>query len=120
MRRRASCARTPSSWATTGWKPTASSDSLKAMFTGIVTDVGRVASLARQTATTDTRIAIETRFATEAVALGASIACAGCCLTVVDKGGRTFAVEASAETLDRTTLGGWQVGTPVNLERSLK
>jgi riboflavin synthase len=90
------------------------------MFTGIVTDVGRVASLARQTATADTRIAIETRFATEAVALGASIACSGCCLTVVEKGGRSFAVEASSETLDRTTLGGWQVGTAVNLERSLK
>ena len=90
------------------------------MFTGIVTDVGRVASLARQTATTDTRIAIETRFVTEEVALGASIACSGCCLTVVDKARGRFAVEASAETLDCTTLGGWEVGTPVNLERALK
>jgi riboflavin synthase len=90
------------------------------MFTGIVTDVGRVAALARQTDTTDTRIAIETRWATEDVALGASIACSGCCLTVVEKAAGRFAVQASAETLACTTLGAWQVGTPVNLERALK
>ncbi len=90
------------------------------MFTGIVTDVGRVAALTRQTKTTDTRIAIETRWPTEDVALGASIACSGCCLTVVEKAARQFSVDASAETLDRTTLGGWEVGSAVNLERSLK
>src|SRR5215470_11879067 len=90
------------------------------MFTGIVTDVGRVAALARQTATTDTRIAIETRFPVDEVALGASIACSGCCLTVVETGDGRFAVQASAETLECTTLGGWAVGTPVNLERALK
>jgi riboflavin synthase len=90
------------------------------MFTGIVTDVGRVAALERQTDSTDTRIAIETRFAVEDIALGASIACSGCCLTVVDKQAGQFAVQASAETLACTTLGGWAVGTPINLERSLK
>ncbi|MBI3512534.1 MAG: riboflavin synthase [Proteobacteria bacterium] len=90
------------------------------MFTGIVADVGRVAALARRTDTTDTRIAIETRFEVDQVALGASIACSGCCLTVVEKGAGRFAVEASAETLDCTTLGAWAVGTAVNLERALK
>jgi riboflavin synthase len=53
------------------------------------------------------------------VAIGASIACSGPCLTVVEKGSDWFAVEASAETLARTTLGEWGAGTPVNLERSL-
>ena len=90
------------------------------MFTGIVTDVGRVAAFARQTDSTDTRIAIETRFPTDEIALGASIACSGCCLTVVEKRQGQFDVQASAETLERTTLGGWDVGTPINLERSLK
>jgi riboflavin synthase len=85
-----------------------------------VTDVGRVASLARATGTTDTRIAITTRFPLEDVALGASIACSGCCLTVVEKGADRFDVQVSAETLARTTLGAWQVGSPINLERSLK
>ena len=90
------------------------------MFTGIVTDVGRVASLARATGTTDTRIAITTRFPLEDVVLGASIACSGCCLTVVETGTDRFDVQVSAETLARTTLGAWTVGSPVNLERSLK
>jgi riboflavin synthase len=90
------------------------------MFTGIVTDVGRVASLARATGTTDTRIAITTRFPLEDVALGASIACSGCCLTVVEKGADRFDVQVSAETLARTTLGAWQVGSPINLERALR
>src|SRR5258706_5593503 len=90
------------------------------MFTGIVTDVGRVASLARATGTTDTRIAITTRFPLEDVVLGASIACSGCCLTVVETGADRFDVQVSAETLARTTLGAWTVGSPVNLERSLR
>jgi riboflavin synthase len=90
------------------------------MFTGIVTDVGRVAALDPQTDSSDTRIAIETRFATDDIALGASIACSGCCLTVVEAGAGQFAVQASAETLEHTTLGSWKVGSSVNLERSLK
>jgi len=90
------------------------------MFTGIVTDVGRVAALERQTDSSDTRIAIQTRFPVEEIALGASIACSGCCLTVVETRPGQFAVQASAETLERTTLGRWAVGTAVNLERALK
>ena len=87
------------------------------MFTGIITDVGKVIAIEKRG---DTRIRIETAFDTAAIAAGASIACSGPCLTVVDKGPGWFAVEASAETLARTTLGDWRVGTPVNLERALK
>ena len=71
----------------------------------------------------DSRFAIATSYDLAGVALGASIACSGACLTVVDKGqdeaGAWFAAGASAETLSKTTLGDWQVGSPVNLERPL-
>jgi len=87
------------------------------MFTGIITDVGKVAAIERRG---DTRIRIETGYDTAKIALGASIACSGPCLTVVDKGAAWFAVDASAETLARTTLGGWTPGTLVNLERPLR
>ena len=87
------------------------------MFTGIVTDLGRVRAIEK---TGDTRIEISTSYDTETVAIGASIACSGPCLTVVGKGPGWFAVEASAETLERTTLGDWDVGTAVNLERAMR
>lgn len=92
------------------------------MFTGIVTDVGRLRSLERRG---DLRLVIETVYDLSTVETGASIACNGICLTVVDKGsldkGRGwFAADASAETERVTTLGNWREGTPVNLERSLK
>lgn len=87
------------------------------MFTGIVTDVGRVRAIARRG---DMRVEIETSYDTHGVEIGASIACSGPCLTVVEKGTGWFAVEVSAETLARTTLGGWAVGTRVNLERALR
>src|SRR3546814_3603623 len=87
------------------------------MFTGIITDVGHVRSIARDG---DTRFEIATAFDTSDIAIGASIACSGPCLTVVDKGTGWFAVEASAETMARTTLSRWQEGTRINLERSLK
>ncbi|MBM3482641.1 MAG: riboflavin synthase [Alphaproteobacteria bacterium] len=89
------------------------------MFTGIITDLGRVRTISARGGK-DTRIAIETRYDTTGIAIGASIACSGACLTVVEKGPGWFAVDVSAETLARTTLGRWQAGTPVNLERSLK
>ncbi|WP_374472659.1 riboflavin synthase [Phenylobacterium sp.] len=88
------------------------------MFTGIVTDVGRVRSV-RQT-NRDRRYEIETAFDLSTVDLGASIAHAGCCLTVVEKGEGWFAVEVSGETLDKTTLGDWQEGRRVNLERAAR
>lgn len=68
----------------------------------------------------DTRFVIETAYDTVGVAIGASIACSGPCLTVVDKGADWFAVDVSAETLSRTTLGAWHQGTKVNLERPLQ
>lgn len=86
------------------------------MFTGIVTDLGRVRSVERRG---DARFVIETAFPMEEVAIGASIACNGCCLTVVEKGADCFAVDVSAESLSKTTLGDWQEGAPVNLERAL-
>ena len=91
------------------------------MFTGIITDVGTVQLIAKRG---DTTIKIATAYDPAAIAIGASIACSGPCLTVIAKGGREgdawFSVEASAETLSKSTMGAWTVGTKVNLERSLK
>ncbi|HYD64812.1 riboflavin synthase [Azospirillum sp.] len=87
------------------------------MFTGIITDVGRVKAVESNG---DTRFTIETAFDMETVAIGASIANCGVCLTVIDKGPGWFAVQASAETLSKTTLGSWTPGTRVNLERAMK
>lgn len=88
------------------------------MFTGIITDIGRVRSV-RQTER-DRRYEIETAWDVPGIDLGASISHAGCCLTVVEKGDGWFAVEVSGETLDKTALGGWAEGTRVNLERATK
>ena len=87
------------------------------MFTGIITDVGRVRAVRPGG---DTAFTIATAFDTDDIAIGASIACAGVCLTVTERGQGWFAVQASAETLSRTTLGAWREGTSVNLERALK
>lgn len=93
------------------------------MFTGIVTDLGEVRSIESR-ADNLRRLSIFTRYPHEDIALGASIACSGVCLTVVDtgeEGGRNwFAVDAAAETLALTTVRRWQQGTRVNLERALK
>jgi len=88
------------------------------MFTGIVTDVGRVRSV-RET-NRDRRFEIETAFDLSTVDIGASISHAGCCLTVVEKGTDWFAVEVSGETLSLTTLEGWTEGRRINLERAAK
>lgn len=93
------------------------------MFTGIVTDIGRVRSV-RQTER-DRRYEIETAWDTAGIDLGASISHAGCCLTVTEKGqnpqgGGWFAVEVSGETLSKTSLGDWTEGHRVNLERAAK
>lgn len=92
------------------------------MFTGLVTDVGRVRAIESRG---DTRVTIETAYDMTQVAIGASIACNGVCLTVVDKGldadGQNwFAVDCSAETLRCSALGAWRAGSRVNLERSLR
>lgn len=92
------------------------------MFTGIVTDMGRVVSTTQEG---DLRARIATAYDPATIALGASIACDGVCLTVVAKGADPapwFDVQISAETLDKTNIGRnrWPVGTRVNLERALK
>jgi riboflavin synthase len=92
------------------------------MFTGIVTDVGEVLSVGRLEA--GVRLRIATAYDPQTIAIGASIACSGPCLTVVERGvgGNRgyFDVEASTETLARTTMGAWGPGTRLNLERALK
>jgi riboflavin synthase len=88
------------------------------MFTGIVTDVGRVRTV-RDT-NRDRRFEIETAFDVSMLDLGASVSHAGCCLTVVEKGEGWFAVEVSGETLSKTTLSAWSEGDPVNLERAAR
>lgn len=87
------------------------------MFTGIITDVGRVRAVRPGG---DTAFTIATAYDTEDIAVGASIACAGVCLTVIERGAGWFAVQASAETLSRTTLSQWREGSAINLERALK
>lgn len=87
------------------------------MFTGIVTDVGTVRTMEGDG---DIRVSLETGYDTSTVEIGASIACAGVCLTVVDKGEGWFAADVSRESLSVTSLSGWKVGSLVNLERSLK
>ncbi|MBF0168365.1 MAG: riboflavin synthase [Alphaproteobacteria bacterium] len=89
------------------------------MFTGIITDLGSVKGLEKRPGG-EVRFEIATTYKAEAIPLGASIAHNGVCLTLVETGPGWFAVFASLETLDKTTLGGWQVGSPVNLERALK
>src|SRR5215471_694303 len=87
------------------------------MFTGIVTDLGRVKRLRRGAIL---NLTITTTYDTATIPVGASIACSGACLTVVAVEPGAFAVQASAETLACTTLGDWKEGTPVNLEKSLQ
>lgn len=87
------------------------------MFTGIITDLGRVRRVERKGG--DARFEFATAYDMDSVAIGASIACNGVCLTVIAKGGDWFAVDASAETLSKTTLGAWEEGTAVNFERAL-
>jgi riboflavin synthase len=88
------------------------------MFTGIISDIGEVA------ARDGGRFSIRCAYAADSIALGASIACDGACLTatkvVAASGGCTFDVDVSNETLSRTTLGAWAPGTRINLERALK
>lgn len=88
------------------------------MFTGIVTDIGRVRAVTETNR--DRRYEIETAWDVSGIDMGASISHAGCCLTVVEKADGWFAVEVSDETLSKTTLGGWKTGDPVNLERAAK
>jgi riboflavin synthase len=87
------------------------------MFSGIISDLGEVRTVV---AGGDTRLVIGTRLDLTDAAIGASIACSGACLTVIDKGPDWFATTVSAETMACTTLASWRVGTKVNLERALR
>ena len=89
------------------------------MFTGIITDVGEILELEKRG---DLRARIKTNYDTNGIAFGASIACDGICLTVVDFGDNWFDVEISAETVSKTVIGSgrWRINHQVNLERSLK
>jgi len=89
------------------------------MFTGIITDVGEILELEKRG---DLRARIKTNHDTKGIAFGASIACDGICLTVVDFGDNWFDVEISAETVSKTVIGSdlWRINHQVNLERSLK
>ena len=87
------------------------------MFTGIVTDIGTVRSAEQRG---DLRLVIGTDYNMETVELGASIACSGACLTVVDKGTDWFAVDLSGETVSKTASDHWREGARLNLERSLR
>ncbi len=87
------------------------------MFTGIITDIGEVTEVI---GTAERRLQIATAYDPDTIPIGASIACSGICLTVVELRKARFAVVASAETIARTTLGAWKKGTRVNLERALR
>lgn len=91
------------------------------MFTGIITDIGTIRSVEQRG---DLRAIIGTTYDPADIAIGASIACSGVCLTVVDKGddaaGRWFAVDVSGETVSCTAQGQWTAGRRLNLERALK
>jgi riboflavin synthase len=96
------------------------------MFTGIISGVGTVTDVAALGGGADMRLRIappqdkEVWRGLPGIVLGASIACSGCCLTVVEMGNGVFAVDVSAETLSKTTLGGWRAGRRINLERPLR
>lgn len=87
------------------------------MFTGLIQDIGTVRAIDKKG---DWRIVIACGLDMEALVIGASVCCSGCCLTVVEKGRDWFAVEVSAETLSKTNIKNWEEGTKVNLEPSLK
>ncbi len=88
------------------------------MFTGLVQDIGIIRSIDK--ARGDLRIEIETNMNLSNVSMGASVCCSGCCLTVVDKAKRSFFVDVSKESLNKTIIGAWSVMTRINLEPSLK
>jgi riboflavin synthase len=89
------------------------------MFTGIITDIGRIAAVEHSPGQ-DLRLSIETGYDLDTVAIGASIACSGVCLTVTSKQGSRFTVDVSVESVSRTAAAMWAEGARLNLERSLK
>ena len=96
------------------------------MFTGIITDIGRIRAVTKTGTHADggegegRRFEVETAFDVNDIDIGGSIAHAGACMTVVDKADNWYAIEVSAESLSKTTLGDWAVGDRVNLERAMR
>lgn len=90
------------------------------MFTGIITAIGTIRAITPVGDGKDMRLVIGTPWDTTQIAIGASIASNGCCLTVIERDADWYAVEVSAESIAKTAIGGWLVGTRVNLERALK
>lgn len=88
------------------------------MFSGIVSHIGTIARVDRTMG--DMKLYVRSTLPMESIAMGASISCSGCCLTVIDKADDWMAFNASAETLSKTVLGTWDVGTRINLETSLR
>ncbi|MFA6280332.1 MAG: riboflavin synthase [Bdellovibrionales bacterium] len=88
------------------------------MFTGIISEIGSITAIEKRGDWVITIAASEALLTS--LSLGASVACSGVCLTVIALPAGAFTVQASAETLSKTTLGAWDVGTPVNLERALR
>ena len=87
------------------------------MFTGIITDIGTIAALEQRG---DLKARIACNYAIDSIDIGASIACDGVCLTVIDRAENWFDVEISAESVSKTNLDVWEVGRKVNLERALR
>ena len=87
------------------------------MFTGIVTDIGKVVEV---TGSAERRLRIRTGYEVDSIAIGSSIACSGICLTVTDVGPDWFGALASEETVSKTSISGWESGSFVNLERALR
>lgn len=87
------------------------------MFTGIITDIGMIAALEQRG---DLRATLTTHYSTATIDLGASIACSGVCLTVIEKGPDWFRVDISDETVRCTNIGSWRIGAQINLERALR
>src|SRR3954471_20649714 len=99
------------------WPDTVEAARLVPMFTGIITDVGTVVAVDRRG---DTLFTIATAFDMDTVDIGASIACSGCCLTVIEKEADRFKISASGQTLSKTTLGTWGENTAIHLARGFR
>jgi len=91
------------------------------MFTGIITDIGTIKSVTRDTGGEwgDTRMDVICTYDTNGIDIGASISHSGACMTVIEKGTDWYAIEVSGESLSKTTMGDWEQGTQINLERAL-
>lgn len=89
---------------------------IEKLFTGIITDIGTIISLEKKG---DLRVSIKTKYETDGIAIGASISCSGACMTVVEKSSDSFVVEISSESVARTNIGNWKLGSRINLERAM-